>query len=85
MKCLKCGLTFSESDIGVMEDWDLQLCDACESEASKLFEKSLDKWDFLKLELNLFKRGKNKSTARAATEVLKLMQSIDYRYQRLEE
>jgi hypothetical protein len=82
VKCLKCGLTFSESDIRVMEDWDLQLCDACERESFKMFEESFNKWDFLKLQLKLFKRGNNKSTAKSANEILELMKSIDYRYQR---
>ncbi|WP_342506119.1 hypothetical protein [Sporosarcina sp. FSL K6-2383] len=30
MKCIKCGIQFSEADIMVMEEHDLQICDSCE-------------------------------------------------------
>jgi hypothetical protein len=49
----------------------------------EMFKESFDKWDFLKLQLKLFKRGNNNSTVKSATKILELMKSsIDYRYQR---
>jgi hypothetical protein len=29
LKCIKCGIVFSDSDIGVMEATDILICDLC--------------------------------------------------------
>lgn len=37
MKCLSCGILFSPSDILVMEDWELPVCDSCDAKG-QLFQ-----------------------------------------------
>jgi hypothetical protein len=32
MKCLRCAVPFSPSDILVMEDFELPVCDVCDAE-----------------------------------------------------
>jgi hypothetical protein len=80
MKCLSCEIIFSDSDIGVMEDWDLQLCDECEG---GLFENKagLSNWNFLKKELIILTKGDNFLTAYSAGEVLKKMKSLERKEQ----
>jgi hypothetical protein len=78
MKCLNCDLIFHETDIDVMEDWDLQLCDDCEGEL--LANKTgLSEWGFLKKELTILTKGDNFLTAYSAGEVLKKMKSLERR------
>jgi NAD-dependent SIR2 family protein deacetylase len=78
MKCLNCNNEFHETDIDVMEDWDLQLCDDCEGEL--LENKSgLSKWGFLKKELVILTKGDNFLTAYSAGEILKKMKSLERR------
>jgi hypothetical protein len=80
MKCLNCELVFHETDIEVMEDWDLQLCDECESEFVKN-KTGLSEWDYLKKELTFLKKGDNFLTAYSAGEVIKKMKSLERRKQ----
>jgi hypothetical protein len=76
MKCLSCNVVFHETDVDVMEDWDLQLCDDCEGEL--LANKTgLSEWDFLKKELIILTKGDNFLTAFSAGEVLKKMKSLE--------
>jgi hypothetical protein len=80
MKCLNCDLVFHETDIDVMEDWDLQLCDECEGEVLKN-EAGLSEWEFLKKHLIILSKGDNFLTAYSAGEVLKKMNSLERRKQ----
>jgi hypothetical protein len=80
MKCLNCNIKFHESDIDVMEDWDLQLCEECESEFLQNKE-GLPRWSFLKKELIILTKGDNFLTAYSAEEVLKKMKSLELRKQ----
>ncbi|MCA1058105.1 hypothetical protein LCL96_04130 [Rossellomorea aquimaris] len=76
MNCLNCNIEFSESDIGVMDDWDLQLCDDCEGEVCKN-EVGLSDWEFLKKHLIILSKGDNFLTAFSANEIIKKMDSIE--------
>jgi hypothetical protein len=76
MKCLNCDLVFHETDIDVMEDWGLQLCDDCEGEMLKN-EAGLSDWDFLKKNLIILSKGDNFLTALSANEIIKKMDSIE--------
>jgi NAD-dependent SIR2 family protein deacetylase len=76
MKCLNCDVTFHETDIDVMEDWDLQLCDDCEGEVLKN-ETGLSEWEFLKKHLLILSKGDNFLTAFSASEIIKKMDSIE--------
>jgi hypothetical protein len=80
MKCLNCNINFHETDIDVMEDWDLQLCDYCEGELFKN-KAGLSNWNFLKKELFILTKGDNFLTAYSAGEVLKKMKSLERRKQ----
>jgi NAD-dependent SIR2 family protein deacetylase len=80
MECLNCKVVFYETDIEVMEDWDLQLCEECESEFLKN-KTGLPKWAFLKKELIILTKGDNFLTAYSAGEVLKKMKSLERRKQ----
>jgi hypothetical protein len=80
MKCLNCEIIFSESDIGVMEDWDLQLCEECESEFIRN-KAGIPKWAFLKKELIILTKGDNFLTAHSAGEVLKKMKLLERKEQ----
>jgi hypothetical protein len=76
LKCLNCNIEFGESDIGVMEDWDLQLCDDCEAEVVNN-EGGLTEWDLLKKHLITLSIGDNFLTAFSANEIIKKMDSIE--------
>jgi hypothetical protein len=80
MKCLNCNLEFHETDVDVMEDWDLQLCDDCEGELLKN-KTGLSEWDFLKTELIILTKGDNFLTAYSAEQVLRKMKSLERRKQ----
>jgi hypothetical protein len=80
MKCLNCYLDFHETDVDVMEDWDLQLCDECEGEFLKN-KNGLSEWGYLKKELTILTKGDNFLTAYSAGEVLKKMRSLERKKQ----
>jgi NAD-dependent SIR2 family protein deacetylase len=80
MKCLNCDVVFHETDVDVMEDWDLQLCEECEGEMLKN-KAGLSKWNFLKKELIILTKGDNFLTSYSAEEVLKKMKSLERRKQ----
>jgi NAD-dependent SIR2 family protein deacetylase len=76
VKCLNCDTNFHETDIEIMEDWDLQLCDECESELLEN-KTGLSEWDFLKKELTILTKGDNFLTAFSAGEVIQKMKSLE--------
>jgi hypothetical protein len=78
LKCLECFVELHSSDVEVMEDGDLQLCDSCESEMYAR-ANSLNDWDFLRLQLSLLKLGDNKVTSQSADVILKFMDRIQMR------
>jgi NAD-dependent SIR2 family protein deacetylase len=80
VECLNCHVVFHETDIDVMEDWDLQLCEECERELLKN-KVGLSRWNFLKKELIILTKGDNFLTAYSAEEVLRMMKSLERREQ----
>ncbi|CAN7221565.1 hypothetical protein [Rossellomorea sp. LjRoot5] len=78
MKCLNCDVNFHETDIEIMEDWDLQLCDDCEGELIEN-KTGLSEWEFLKKEMTILHKGDNFLTAFSAGEVIKKMKSLERR------
>ncbi|MCA0150307.1 hypothetical protein LCD52_16100 [Rossellomorea vietnamensis] len=78
MNCLNCDADFHETDIEVMDDWDLQLCDVCEGELQKN-KSGLSDWNYLKKELTILTKGDNFLTAFSAGEVIKKMKSLERR------
>ncbi len=58
VKCLRCNHQFSQSDVDVIEEWELPICDECIYAMYKIevkYDGSEDLLDFLKMETNKYR------------------------------
>jgi len=54
MKCLSCGIPFHPSDILVMEEWEMPVCDVCDAEEYHFqvdYDGEEDFYEFLNKEI----------------------------------